>query len=243
MNKKTLKIASLAIVGAIALTGCAAQNIDDVENSVNITDGNQATQSPTATEQPNGGNAAQQPTQPANPTKPSDYAYPDLPTGDAFAMLAELAKNTTHSTTTLGSLEKYPMTAEDGTVYNVTIAFDPTIEGNNLAVFQDFPDGYEKKDSVISINQLEGENKNIAKWLLGHQVVVLAQSTGLVTAEIKDGYIEVTYNSSGIVDKYYHQDKVIVKRERSYATGEPTTVRTIEYTRSGEVAELIAKIK
>lgn len=248
MSKKIIKLTTLAIAGSIVLTGCSGNSIDNIENSISIIGENGETQQPTPSETQAGAtngetSSNQNPSQPAVPTKPSDYAYPELPSDDAFAMLSELAKNTTHSTTTLGSLEKYTMVGPDGKTYNVTIAFNPTIAGNNLAVFNDYADDSELEDVVFSINQLEGENKNIAKWLLGHQVLVLAQSTGLVTAEIKDGFVEVIYNNSGIIDRYYHQDKVLVKRERIFPTDEPTTMRTIEYGKDGEVADLISQIQ
>jgi hypothetical protein len=249
MNKTTLKLLAVSAATMIALSGCSTAPSEEIENSVNVIEGTEQTESPTPTETQAGANSGgdqgqtQQPAPIATPTKPSDYAYPELPTDDAFAMLAELAKNTTHSTTTLGSLEKYTMVGQDGQRYNVTIGFDPTLGGNNLAVFHDYADDSDQEDIVFSINQLEGENKNIAKWLLGHQVLVLAQSTGLVTAEIKNGYVEVVYNNSGIIDRYYHQDKVLVKRERIYPTDEPMTVRTIEYGKDGEVAELISQIQ
>ncbi len=236
---------STIAISLLLVAGCSSTGLDGVENSVNIVGENGETQtpSPTETNASNSNNGTVDIAKPAVPTKPSDFEYPELPTEDAFAMLKALATNTIHSTTTLGSLEKYTGTTQDGTVFNVTLAFDPTLTENNLAVFYDYPDGYEIADTTFSTGQLEGENKNIAKWLFGHQVLILAQSTGSVTAEVRDGYIEVVYNNNGIVDNYFYEDKVLVKRERIYPTDDPVTIRTIEYKRDGEVAELIAKIQ
>lgn len=250
MNKSLLKIATASVAIAFAISGCTTAPGEEIQNSVNIIEETGQSQSPDPTETQAGENngenntATQQPAAPVvNPTKPSDFNYPELPTDDALEMLMELAKNTRHSTTTLGALEKYTKVSADGTIYDVTIAFDPTIGGNNLAVLYDYPKESEQEDMVFSINQVADERyHNAAEWLLGHQTIVTAQLTGKITAEIKEGYIEVLVLANQVRAKYYHEDKVITRVETA-KVGEPETIRTIEYKKDGEVAELIAQIQ
>lgn len=250
MSKKIIQITTLAIASSILLVGCTNSGLEDIENSVSIIGEDGNTQQPQPGEtQASGtnndiGSSNQTPAKPIVPTKPSDYNYPEITTSDPFEMLAELAKNTAHSSTTLGALEKYTAVTQDGTVYNVTLAFNPTIGGNNLAVSYDYPEGYTQEDVVFSINQVADEKyRNTAEWLLGHQTISTANLKGKLAAEIKDGYIEVTIIDNDIVARYYHKDNVLVKLETIFPTGEPSTIRTIEYKKDGEVAELIAQVQ
>jgi hypothetical protein len=237
MYKTVLKMTAISAAFTIMLSGCTANEAPELENKVTIIGESQVTATEEPAGEPTGDNV---PPSALKPTKPSDYDYPELPIGDAFAMLGELGNNTVHSTTTLGSLEKYIDEDSSGVPFNVTIGFDPTLVGNSLAVSFDYPDDSGKEDSIFAINDIsEEENRNIAKWLLGHQIVLLSQLTGSIIPEVKDEYIEVVWTNGAYVDRYYYQDKVITKRERIDQGSGIKTIRTIEYGTEGEAAILL----